>query len=181
MIFHSTFINDLYVIEPELFKDQRGWFARIFCREEFKKIGYKKEWVQINHSFTNNIATIRGMHFQIPPYSETKLVRCFSGSVYDVAIDLRKNSPTFLKWFGQEISAENKRMILIPDGVAHGFQTLTNNCELIYHHSNFYTPEAERGIKYDDPRIGIKWPLKVSDMSQKDDTYAYINDTFEGI
>jgi dTDP-4-dehydrorhamnose 3,5-epimerase len=181
MIFHPTFINDLYVIELELFKDQRGWFARTFCKEEFKKIGHHKEWVQMNHSFTNQMGAMRGMHFQLPPYTETKLVRCISGSVYDVALDLRKDSPTFLKWFGTEISAENKKMILIPDGFAHGFQALTNNCELIYHHTNFYTPEAEGGIRYNDPLIGIKWPLEVSDISEKDSKYVFLKEDFKGI
>jgi len=181
MIFHPTFIDDLYEIELELFKDQRGWFMRTFCKEEFKKIGHKKEWLQINHSFTNHIGAIRGMHFQLTPYSETKLVRCISGSVYDVALDLRKNSPTFLKWFGTEISAENKRMIFIPDGFAHGFQALTNNCELIYHHTNFYAPDAERGIRYNDPLIGIKWPLEVSDISKKDSSYVFLKEDFKGI
>ncbi len=181
MIFHSTFINDLYLIELEIFKDQRGWFARSFCKDEFKKIGHTKEWVQMNHSFTNHIGAIRGMHFQLPPYTETKLVRCISGSVYDVAIDLRKNSPTFLKWFGTEISAENKKMILIPDGFAHGFQALTNNCELIYHHTNFYTPDAEGGIRYNDPLIGVKWPQEVSDISEKDSKYVFLKEDFKGI
>lgn len=181
MIFHSTFINDLYVIELELFKDQRGWFARTFCKEDFKKIGHNKEWVQMNHSFTSHIGAIRGMHFQLPPYTETKLIRCISGSVYDVALDLRRDSPTFLKWFGTGISAENKKMILIPEGFAHGFQALTNDCELIYHHTNFYTPEAEGGIRFDDPLIGIEWPLGVSDISEKDRKYDYIKKDFKGI
>lgn len=181
MIFHSTFIRGLYVIELELFKDQRGWFARTFCKEEFKEIGHNKEWVQMNHSFTNNIGSIRGLHFQLPPYTETKLVRCIAGSVYDVALDLRKDSPTFLQWFGTEISVDNKKMILIPDGFAHGFQALSNNCELIYHHTNFYTPDAEGGIRYNDPLIGIKWPEEVSNISEKDSKYAFLKEDFKGI
>jgi len=181
MTFQPTFINGLYVIELDLFRDERGWFARTFCKEEFKKAGFDNEWVQMNHSFTNQKGTLRGMHFQFPPYSEIKMVRCIAGSVFDVAIDLRKNSATFLQWFGIEISAENKKMILIPDGFAHGFQTLQNNCELIYHHTNFYTPDAEAGIKYNDPGIGIKWPLPVNEISKKDDNYAYLNENFKGI
>lgn len=181
MTFQPTFINGLYVIELDLFRDERGWFARTFCKEEFKKAGFSNEWVQMNHSFTNQKGTLRGMHFQFPPYSETKLVRCIAGSVFDVAIDLRKNSATFLQWFGIEISAENKKMVLIPDGFAHGFQTLQNNCELIYHHTNFYTPDAEAGIKYNDPGIGIKWPLPVNEISKKDDNYAYLKENFKGI
>jgi dTDP-4-dehydrorhamnose 3,5-epimerase len=181
MTFQPTFINGLYVIELDLFRDERGWFARTFCKEEFKKAGFDNEWVQMNHSFTIQKGTLRGMHFQFPPYSEIKMVRCIAGSVFDVAIDLRKNSATFLQWFGIEISAENKKMILIPDGFAHGFQTLQNNCELIYHHTNFYTPDAEAGIKYNDPGIGIKWPLPVNEISKKDDNYAYLNENFKGI
>lgn len=181
MTFQPTFINGLYVIELDLFRDERGWFARTFCKEEFKKAGFGNEWVQMNHSFTNRKGTLRGMHFQLPPYSETKLVRCISGSVYDVAIDLRRNSATFLQWFGVEISAKNKKMILIPDGFAHGFQTLQNNCELIYQHTNFYTPDVEGGIKYDDPRIGIKWPFPVNEISKKDDNYVYLKENFKGI
>jgi len=181
MTFQPTFINGLYVIELDLFRDERGWFARTFCKEEFKKAGFDNEWVQMNHSFTIQKGTLRGMHFQFPPYSEIKMVRCIAGSVFDVAIDLRKNSATFLQWFGIEISAENKKMILIPDGFAHGFQTLQNNCELIYHHTNFYTPDAEAGIKYNDPGIGIKWPLPVNEISKKDDNYAYLKENFKGI
>ena len=181
MTFQPTFINGLYVIELDLFRDERGWFARTFCKEEFKKAGFDNEWVQMNHSFTIQKGTLRGMHFQFPPYSEIKMVRCIAGSVFDVAIDLRKNSATFLQWFGIEISAENKKMILIPDGFAHGFQTLQNNCELIYHHTNFYTLEAEGGIKYNDPGIGIKWPLPVNEISKKDDNYAYLKENFKGI
>lgn len=181
MTFHPTFIKGLYIIELNLFKDERGWFGRTFCKKEFEKIGFLKEWVQLNHSFTNRKGTIRGMHFQFPPYSETKLVRCISGCVYDVAIDLRNNSSTFLKWFGTELSAENKKMILIPEGFAHGFQALTNNCELIYHHTDFYSPNAEGGIKYDDPIVGINWPLKTSDISEKDDHYEHLQENFKGL
>lgn len=181
MIFNPTFINGLYTIDLDLFKDERGWFARIYCKEEFKKIGHSKEWVQLNHSFTKHKGTIRGMHYQHPPYSEIKLVRCISGAVYDVAIDLRKSSTTFLKWFRVELSAENKRMIYIPEGFAHGFQALTNDCEIIYHHTNFYTPGAEGGIKYNDPLIKINWPLPISGISERDKEHPYLSENFKGI
>ena len=179
--FIETKLKGCYEIEVIPHKDSRGWFSRTYCKNEFHEINHHSEWVQLNHSFTKEKGVIRGMHFQLPPFTETKLVRCISGSVYDVALDLRKNSPTFLQWFGTEISAENTKMILIPDGFAHGFQALTNNCELIYHHTNFYIPEAERGIRYNDPIIGIKWPQDVSDISEKDSKYVFLNEDFKGI
>lgn len=181
MTFNPTFINGLYTINLDLFKDERGWFARTFCKDEFKEIGHDKEWVQLNHSFTKSTGTIRGMHYQHTPHSEIKLIRCISGTIYDVAIDLRRGSPTFLKWFGMELSAENKKMIYIPQGFAHGFQALTNDCEIIYHHTNYYTLEAEGAIKYDDPLISISWPLPISGISKKDQERPYLSKNFKGI
>src|SRR5688572_15692356 len=125
MTFTPTELKGSFVIDLEPFIDDRGWFARFFCKREFESIGHTKEWVQLNHSMTIKKAALRGMHFQVPPFSEIKMVRCISGSVYDVIIDIRKDSDTFLKWFGVELSAENKRMIYIPEGFAHGFQCLT--------------------------------------------------------
>lgn len=171
-----------FVISLEPFKDHRGWFARFFSKEEFvKEIGHDKEWVQMNHSFTTEKATLRGMHFQLPPYQEIKLVRCVAGSVFDVIVDLRKGSDTFLQWFGTELSADNQHMLYIPAGFAHGFQTLAGNCELIYLHSESYTPAAESGIRYNDPAIHIDWPLPVQTISDKDAQYAYIGADFKGI
>ena len=181
MKFIETKLKGCYVIEVITHKDSRGWFSRTYCKDEFHEINHYKEWVQINHSFTTEKGIIRGMHFQLSPFAETKLIRCISGSIYDVAVDLRKNSNTFLKWFGIELSVENKKMILIPEGFAHGFQTLTDNCELIYHHSNFYTPNSEGGIKYDDPLVGINWPLKKAGISEKDNQYEYLEENFKGI
>ena len=143
MIFTATELVGSYVIDLQPIEDERGWFARTYCKNEFGKIGHTKDWVQLNHSFTKQIGSIRGMHFQLAPFSEIKLVRCIAGAVYDVIIDLRKNSPTFFKYFGVELSASNKKMIYIPEGFAHGFQALTDDCELIYHHSQFYTPGVE--------------------------------------
>lgn len=168
MIFNPTPLKGSFVIELSPVTDSRGWFARAFCKNEFSEIGHVKEWVQINHSFTKARGTLRGMHFQIPPCEEIKLVRCITGSVYDVIIDIRKNSQSYLKWFSTELSASNKKMIYIPEGFAHGFQTLTENSELIYHHSEFYTPGSEKGIMFNDPAINIKWPLPISDISEKD-------------
>ncbi|RXP54101.1 dTDP-4-dehydrorhamnose 3,5-epimerase [Lutibacter sp. HS1-25] len=181
MIFTQTTLKGSYVIDLEPKGDDRGWFSRTFCENEFKKIGHTAHWVQLNHSFTKEKGTIRGMHFQTPPYGEIKLVRCISGAVFDVIIDLRKDSPTFLNYFGIEISSVNKKMIYIPKGFAHGFQTLTNDCELIYHHSEFYTPNSEGGIKYNDPKIAIKWPIQMQSISERDNLHPLINTNFKGL
>lgn len=181
MIFTETILNGSYVIELNAFTDERGWFARTYCKNEFSAIGHHDEWVQMNHSFTKNKGTIRGMHFQLSPFSEIKLVRCIAGAVYDVVIDLRKNSATFLHWFGVELSAQNKKMIYIPAGFAHGFQALSNDCELIYHHSQFYTTGAEGGIKYNDPKMNINWPLAVTNISERDNQHNLLDENFKGI
>lgn len=181
MIFTGTILKGSYIIDLEPLGDERGWFARTYCKNEFSKIGHTKEWVQLNHSFTSLKGTIRGMHYQLPPFSEIKLVRCISGAVYDVIIDLRKGSPTFLHYFAEELSSTNKKMIYIPEGFAHGFQTLTDDCELIYHHSQFYTPGVEGGIKYDEPKINIEWPLPILTISSRDNAHSFIDDNFKGL
>lgn len=170
-----------YLIGLEPFKDERGWFARTYCKDEFSSIGHDREWLQLNHSFTGNKGTIRGMHYQLPPFTEIKLVRCIAGAVFDVVIDLRKDSATFLQWFGVELSAANQQMIYIPDGFAHGFQSLTENTELIYHHSQFYTPGVEGGIRYDEPMIKIKWPLPLTSISERDKDHPFLDNNFKGI
>jgi dTDP-4-dehydrorhamnose 3,5-epimerase len=181
MTFTPTPLPGSYLITLQPYKDDRGWFARFFCKDEFRQIGHEKEWVQLNHSTTYKTATIRGMHFQLPPFQEVKMVRCIAGAVFDVIIDLRKGSPTFLKWFGAELSADNQQMMYIPEGFAHGFQTVADNCQLIYHHTEIYTPEAEAGVRFDDPAVGIRWPLQVETISEKDAQYAYIGADFKGI
>lgn len=181
MIFSETPLQGSYMIELQPFTDERGWFARFYCKDEFKQIGHEKEWVQLNHSTTYKEGSIRGMHFQKPPHSEIKMVRCIAGAVFDVIVDLRENSATFLKWFGAELSAKNKKMLYIPEGFAHGFQCLTGNCELIYHHTESYVPAAEAGIKYDDPKINIEWPLPVTTISQRDAAHTYLDENFKGI
>ena len=170
-----------YLIGLEPFKDERGWFARTYCKDEFSSIGHDREWLQLNHSFTGNKGTIRGMHYQLPPFTEIKLVRCIAGAVFDVVIDLRKDSATFLQWFGVELSAANQQMIYIPDGFAHGFQSLTENTELIYHHSQVYTPGVEGGIRYDEPMIKIKWPLPLTSISERDKDHPFLDNNFKGI
>lgn len=181
MIFTETSLKNSYIIDIEPLADDRGWFARTYCKNEFNKIGLTQEWVQLNHSFTRQKGTIRGMHYQLPPYSEIKLVRCIAGAVYDVIIDLRIESSTFLKYFTIELSSKNRRMIYIPQGFAHGFQTLTDDSEIIYHHSQFYMPGAEGGIKYNDPKVNIEWPLPVKNISSRDNLHSLINNNFKGL
>lgn len=181
MKFIKTKLKDLYIIEPEPFEDDRGRFYRILCKNELKEIGHTKEIVQINHSLTTQKGVIRGMHFQYPPKAEIKLVKCINGKVFDVAIDLRKNSPTFLQWHGEIISAKNLKIMYIPEGFAHGFQTFEENSELLYFHTEFYSSEHEGGVRYDDPLIDIEWPLEVSDLSERDKNHKLLNENFEGI
>jgi dTDP-4-dehydrorhamnose 3,5-epimerase len=181
MTFTPTPLSGTFIIDLSLFKDGRGWFARTYCKNEFKQIGFSKEWLQLNHSFTFHKGSVRGMHYQLFPHQEIKLVRCIAGSIYDIIIDLRKESSTFLKWFGIELSAANKKMLYIPEGFAHGFQTLTDNCELIYHHSEFYAPSAEAGVRYNDSMIKINWPLAISEISERDANHSLLDLNFKGI
>ncbi len=181
MKFTETPLKGSYVVDLDPFQDERGWFARTYCKKEFDSIGHTKEWVQLNHSFTKKKGTIRGMHYQLPPYSEIKLVRCISGSVYDVIIDLRKGSSTFLNFFEVELSSINRKMLYIPEGFAHGFQTLADDSELLYHHSQFYLPGVEGGIKYNEPKINIQWPLPVGSISSRDISHPFIDDHFKGL
>lgn len=177
----TSLLAGSYLIELDPKEDERGWFARYFCKEEFETIGHSKEWVQMNHSFTAKKGTLRGMHFQVTPYREIKMVRCIAGAVYDVIIDLRKDSESFLQWTGVELSAANKRMLYIPEGFAHGFQCLEDNCELLYHHSEFYQPGSEAGIRYNDPAINIEWPLAVSLISARDEQHPFLDKDFKGV
>ena len=181
MKFTPVPLSGAYEIEPEVRTDPRGAFYRFFCKEEFAQIGHHAEWLQMNHSFTIIAGTIRGMHYQVQPHSEIKLVRCIAGRVYDVIVDIRSESPTFLQWFGVELSAENRKMMYIPVGFAHGFQTLTTDCELIYHHSACYTAGAEGGIRWDDPATRIEWPLPVAQISDRDRHHPLLTSQFKGI
>ncbi|MGE9314708.1 dTDP-4-dehydrorhamnose 3,5-epimerase [Niabella sp. CJ426] len=174
MIFEPTSLDGSYVITPSPRGDNRGWFMRSFCKQEFETIGHTKEWVQMNHSFTATKGTIRGMHFQIKPYGEIKLVRCIAGAVFDVIIDLREESPSYLQWFGAELSAGNKKSLYIPEGFAHGFQTLTEDAELLYLHSAYYTPGYESGVLYNDPKINIQWPLPLTEISERDKSHTLL-------
>jgi dTDP-4-dehydrorhamnose 3,5-epimerase len=181
MIFSETPLQGSFTVELKPFIDDRGWFARYYSKEEFQEIGHTKEWIQMNHSVSYKKGTIRGMHFQIAPYKEIKMVRCIRGAVFDIIVDIRNDSKTFLKWVGVELSAVNKRMLYIPEGFAHGFQCLTDDCELLYHHSEIYQPQAEAGIRFNDPMINIQWPLPVSVISERDATHPLLNENFKGV
>lgn len=181
MKFQPTALQGCYIITPDLMEDNRGWFSRVFCKKEFAAIGHDKEWVQLNHSFTRAKGSLRGMHFQYPPFREIKMVRCIAGGVYDVVIDLREGSSTFLQSTGVELSAANRQMLYIPEGFAHGFQTLVDNTELLYHHTAFYEPGHEGAIRYDEPLAAIKWPLQATEISERDRQHAYLTENFKGI
>ena len=181
MKFIKTKLKGLFVIEPEPFEDNRGNFYRFYCENELKKIGHSKPIVQMNQSLTKKKGTIRGMHFQYPPKAEKKLVKCLAGSVFDVAIDLRKNSHTFLHWHSEILSAENMKVMYLPEGFAHGFQTLEDNCEILYLLSEFYSRELEGGIRFNDPKVNIKWPLELTEISKRDMEHKLIDNNFEGI
>lgn len=171
----------LKIIERQNLGDSRGFLSRIFCAEELALAGWTKPIAQINQTMTAQQGTVRGMHFQHPPHSEMKLVNCLRGAVLDVAIDLRANSPTFLKWHAEELSAENRRSLLIPEGFAHGFQTLTADCEMLYFHSAPYAPGAEGALNALDPALAINWPLAITEMSERDRRHAYLTEQFTGL
>lgn len=171
MRFIQTKLKNAYVIEPEKFADERGFFARSWCEKEFREQGLNANLVQCNISFNNKRGTIRGMHLQIPPFAEAKLVRCTQGAIYDVIVDLRPDSATYQKWIGVELTAENRRALYVPEGFAHGFQTLADNTEVFYQMSEFYAPECARGFRWNDPTFKINWPEPVSVISLKDREY----------
>jgi dTDP-4-dehydrorhamnose 3,5-epimerase len=181
MIFIETSLKNAYVIELEPFEDERGIFSRLFCKQEFKRIGHLKDIVQINHSLTTHAGALRGMHFQRPPHAEIKIIRCIRGKVFDVIIDVRKGSSTFLHWYGETLTPANKRMMYVPEGFAHGFQTLEPDSELLYFHTEYYHPEFEGGIRFDDPKVGIRWPLKITEISERDQNHPLINKSFDGL
>lgn len=181
MIIHPTNIDGLVVAESQLFKDERGAFARLFCEQELSSVIGVRKIVQINHSCTSAVGTIRGLHFQHAPHAEMKLVMCLKGKVWDVAVDLRKGSPTFLRWHAELLSADNHKTLAIPEGFAHGFQTLTDDCEMLYLHTAAYSPRAEAGLNPQDAKLGIAWPLPIAKISTRDATHALIADDFEGV
>ncbi len=181
MRLHSTAIPGLTIIESRRIADARGSFSRLYCNRELAPFLHGESVVQINHSVTNRVGAIRGLHFQHPPAAEIKIVRCIRGEVFDVAVDLRAGSATFLDWFGIALGGDDDRAVAIPAGFAHGFQVLQPESELLYLHSAHYSPELEDGLRYDDPRIGIEWPLDVADLSERDNSHALLPGDFSGI
>ena len=168
MIFHETRLKGAFVVELDKKEDDRGFFARAFCAREFEERGLCSRMVQANISHNHRKGTVRGMHYQAPPAGEPKFIRCISGAVWDVIIDMRPDSPTYLEHIGVELSAENRRAIYVPELFAHGNQALTDNAELLYLMGDFHTPGSERGVRHDDPAVGIEWPLPVTVISDKD-------------
>ncbi len=177
----DTAISGVQIVETDLVRDERGSFARLFCFDELKSVVGDRQIVQINRSQTSRVGAVRGMHYQRPPCAEMKLIRCLRGCVCDVVVDLRADSPTFLKWHAEELSAENMRMFVVPEGCAHGFQVLEPDSELLYLHTSFYQPDFESGVKFDDPRLAISWPLPPCDLSLRDQKHALLSNDFEGI
>lgn len=171
----------LKLVEHQRSEDARGFFARVFCAEQLAGAGWTKPIAQINHTYTAHCRTVRGMHFQYPPHAEMKLVTCIHGEVWDVAVDIRADSPTFLSWHAERLSADNCRALFIPEGFAHGFQTLTDDVELIYCHAAAYYPEAEGGLHPEDPRLAIAWPLPIGELSPRDSAHSLIQSQFEGV
>ena len=169
MIFTRTAIDGVLVIDIEPRGDERGFFARTYCRREFEEHGLNPDIAQCNVSLSRRAGTVRGMHLQLPPHAEAKLVRCSRGALWDVALDLRPESSTYLHWVGFELSEENRRMMYVPEGCAHGFQTLADDTETVYQMSAAYVPEAQAGVRWDDPAFGIEWPTAVErTISERD-------------
>jgi dTDP-4-dehydrorhamnose 3,5-epimerase len=168
-------------IQRQRMGDKRGFFSRLFCATELSAAGWAKPIAQINHSCTAIRGTVRGMHFQHPPHAEMKLVSCLRGKVWDVAVDLRAGSPTLLQWHAEYLSAENGVSLLIPEGFAHGFQTLADDCEMLYFHTTAYCHEAEGGVHAEDPRLAIHWPLPVAGLSSRDGAHPFLDANFAGV
>ena len=168
MKFSKTTLPGVWLIELELREDDRGFLARTYCENEFTQHALNTRWPQCNLTLTKKRGMIRGMHFQADPRPEIKLIRCSAGAIYDVLVDVRRDSPTFGKWEGFDLTAQNRRMLYVPGGIAHGFQCQTDNCEVFYQMSEFYHPDLARGLRWNDPHVGIKWPLPEATLSDRD-------------
>jgi dTDP-4-dehydrorhamnose 3,5-epimerase len=179
--FIKTPLSGLTLVQRKAIEDSRGFLSRFYCAEEFRVANFNKPITQINHTLTRNKGAVRGLHFQNPPHAEIKLVSCLLGEVFDVAVDLRQDSPTFLQWHGVVLSAQNRQSLLIPEGFAHGFQALTEDCELIYLHTAAYHPEAEGALNVADPRLNITWPLAITEISERDRNHPLIEQDFKGM
>jgi dTDP-4-dehydrorhamnose 3,5-epimerase len=176
-----TPIAGVFVLQAEPHEDSRGSLTRIFCEHELSIVLQARHIVQINHTITHMPGTVRGLHFQNAPHAEMKIIRCLKGKVWDIAVDLRKGSPTFRHWHAQELSAQNNKAFVVPEGCAHGFQTLESECELLYLHTAAYHMTAEGGVAYDDPAFGIPWPLPKSHLSDRDQSHSWLPADYEGI
>lgn len=181
MTFHTTPLDGVMVAETRQFSDHRGGFGRLFCEQDLAPVIGARRIVQVNHSRTRAQGAIRGLHFQRSPHAEMKFVRCIAGRVWDVAVDLRRASPTFLHWHAEELSPQNGRMLVVPEGCAHGFQVLEEDSQMLYLHTAFYAPDAEGGVAYDDPRLAIPWPLAPTDVSDGDRRRIHLTHDFTGI
>ena len=177
----ETSLQGLKVIQRHPRRDLRGQFTRAYCSEELSAVGWTTPVKQINHSITHAVGSIRGLHYQKPPIAEKKMVLCLRGRVWDVAVDLRPGSATFLSWHAEELSAENNKALLIPKGFAHGFQVLEKESELLYLHSEQYSPEHEDGLSPHDPRLSIPWPLAIGEMSERDKGFPYLSEKYKGV
>jgi dTDP-4-dehydrorhamnose 3,5-epimerase len=177
----KALIDGLWLIQRLPIGDERGYLERMFCKDELAFVIGDRSIVQMNRTLTEKTATIRGMHFQHPPHAEMKLISCLRGEVFDVAVDLRKDSPTFLQWAAEVLTESNHKTFVIPEGFAHGFQALTDNCELLYLHTAKYSHEAEAGLSALDPRLSIRWPLPPADLSVRDSHHALITPNFTGL
>lgn len=180
MRFNQTPVRGCYTIELEKRGDDRGFFARFFCQGEFERQGLRSNFVQINNSLSGKRGTLRGMHYQLSPAAEAKVVRCLSGGLYDVVLDLRPDSPTQGRWFAAELNSENRLMMYVPEGCAHGFLTLADDTEALYLVSAFYAPDKEHGVRFDDPAFGITWPFRPSEISDKDRKWPDFDPSFHG-
>ncbi len=177
----ETTIAGVCRVERRVLTDERGWFERMFSAEELVEVLGGRGIVQVNRTLTRAKGTVRGMHYQLPPSAEAKFVSCLRGAAFDVAVDLRRDSPTFLQWHAETLSAESHRSLVIPEGVAHGFQALADDCELLYLHTAAYDPAVERGLHPQDPRLAIAWPLAVEHLSERDASHARLSPDFEGV
>lgn len=173
----KTDIDGVLIVELKVFGDNRGWFAETYSKEKFHQLGIDVEFIQDNHSFSEQKGVLRGLHFQQPPMAQTKLVRCTRGEILDVAVDIRRGSPTYKKWVAVKLTAENKRQMLVPKGFAHGFVTLTDGVEVYYKVDEYYSPENDRGIRYDDPEINVDWGVRDPIMSEKDLKAPFLADS----
>lgn len=181
MKIHATPLSGMHIIELDWRNDSRGGFARLFCEQGLADILGSRHIVQANYSLNEHLGSIRGMHFQHSPHAEMKFIACVRGAVWDVAVDLRSNSSTYLRWHGLKLSADHRTMVVIPEGFAHGFQVLESGSELIYFHTAAYVPTSEAGLRYDDPALDIRWPIAVGEVSERDRNLPIVDKSFSGV